>query len=140
MVGQLLKRDGNVGHGVKRNPEAEWVVRGGHGRRGCGGKESFVPVRPHPVHHAVMDIEGRIAWAGEEVGARITALESQSRNLDDRKRWCLPDGVMDAPVRANFLGVRHTFRQRPVGGGIWLCQKPCERFSVCVQPPATAPE
>lgn len=57
-----------------------------------------LPVRPHAVHHAVMNVEGRITGGSEEVSARVAA-----------------DHVVAAAVRADFWRVGSAFGKVAVG-------------------------
>lgn len=69
---------------------------------------SFLPDRPHAVHHAVVHPEGRVAGGGVQVSARVAA-----------------DGVVDAAVRADFDRVRDAFGEQAVLGDVRLAEQVC---------------
>jgi hypothetical protein len=83
-----------------------------------------LPVRPHPVHHSVMDVKCWVAWRGEEVAAGIAAGRVLGLVLrvfvDDVD---LPDHVVSTPVRANFDCIGSSFGKAAVFGDVRLRQE-----------------
>ena len=81
-----------------------------------------LPIAPHAIDHSVVDVEGWVAWGGEEVAAGVAAGGGVRSGLGwaqpsgGEVRVGLPDDIVSAAVRAYLGRVGHSFEEVAVGG------------------------